>query len=488
MTTHFINDTWLTGSGEEFTSLNPATGETIWRGKAAGAKEVDAAYAAARAAFADWGFRSVEDRIAIVRAFAKKLEEKKASAIETLCRETGKAKWDATNEINATIAKAEVAIKSYHERTGTKEGEFTGVHYALRHKPHGVVAVFGPYNFPAHLPNGHITPALIAGNTIVFKPSEYTPLMSEVIVKIWQEAGLPAGVLNLLQGERETGKLVSAHAQLDGLFFTGSSATGTLIHQQFAGSPEKILALEMGGNNPLVIWKVADKKAAAYHAIQSAFMTTGQRCTCSRRIFIEEGREGDAFVEAFVAMSRTIKAGTYDAEPSPYMGPVIGVREAVKIVAAQEKLIAMGAKPLLALKQPDAKLPFLSPGILDATAIRDSMPDGEVFGPLTQIVRVKSLDEATAYANRTRFGLSSAIFTDERAHFDAFLKTVRAGIVNWNRPTTGNTGILPFGGFGISGNQRPSGFYAADYCAWPVASNLNDKLEMPASITPGMSA
>jgi succinylglutamic semialdehyde dehydrogenase len=487
MSTHYIDGKWLSGMGTFFTGINPSTGEVIWRGRVAGPAMVDTAYESARRAYGDWAFRPLEERITIVREFAKKLEAKKEHLIVTLCKDTGKMPWDARNEITAMIGKIELSITAYHERTGVKAGEAAGAKYSLRHKPHGVVAVFGPYNFPAHLPNGHIVPALIAGNTVIFKPSEHTPLMSEEVVKCWEAAGIPPGVLNLVQGERETGKLVAGHRDLDGLFFTGSSATGKILHQQFSDYPQKILALELGGNNPLVIGNITDISAAAYHAIQSAFMTTGQRCTCARRMMVPLNKTGDAFIEAFVEMTKRVRIGKYDDIPEPYMGPIIASREADKLVDAYQMLKGMGAKPLHDLVRLDMANPFVSPGIIDVTAFKDEVPDQEYFGPLTQIIRVKDFHEAIHYANNTQFGLSSALFSDDVAEYDTFIKHVRAGVVNWNRPTTGNTGLLPFGGAGISGNHRASGYYAADYCAFPVASNFTEALTVPAQVTPGIA-
>ena len=195
------------------------------------------------------------------------------------------------------IGKVGLSKKSYNERTGETENPMPVGKAFIRHKPHGVVAVFGPYNFPGHLPNGHIVPALIAGNTIVFKPSDLTPKVAEVYVKVWESIGLPKGVLNLVQGQVETGKSLAAHPQIDGLFFTGSSRTGKILHEQFAGHPGKILALEMGGNNPLIVHGVSDIDATVHDIVQSAFITTGQRCTCARRLFIENSPQGDAIIQ-----------------------------------------------------------------------------------------------------------------------------------------------------------------------------------------------
>ena len=479
----YINGKWETGNGAEFTSENPATGQIIWRGASADVTDVANAMKAARAAFMRWGFTSAEERVVVLKAFQAVVEARKMELSKALAQETGKVLWDATSEITAMIGKLGFSLAAYNERTGVKTGEGQGFKTALRHKPHGVVAVFGPYNFPAHLPNGHIVPALIAGNTVVFKPSELTPLVAEKVMECWHEAGLPAGVINLVQGERDTGKAVAAHPELDGLFFTGSSTTGEILHKQFAGTPHKILALELGGNNPLVVHEVADVKAAAYWTIQSAYVTSGQRCTCARRLIVPEGNE--AYIDALVAMVKTIEVGNCTDTPEPFMGPLISNREADRLVAAQADLVKAGGRPLVEMKRLSAERPFVSPALIDVTGVKQRQ-DTEWFGPLLQLIRVKDISEAIREANATQYGLSSGIFSDNRKHYEQFLTQVRAGIVNWNRPLTGSSGNLPFGGVGMSGNHRPAAYYAADYCAYPVASNEAEKLVIPAQTSPGI--
>jgi succinylglutamic semialdehyde dehydrogenase len=384
------------------------------------------------------------------------------------------------------IGKLAFSLKGYDERTGEKFGEGQGFRTALRHKPHGVVAVYGPYNFPAHLPNGHIIPALLAGNCVIFKPSELTPLIAEKTMECWHDAGLPPGVINLIQGERETGSMLASHAGLDGLFFTGSSETGKILSRQFAETPGKVLALELGGNNPLVVHEISDIKAAVYWTIQSAYQTSGQRCTCARRLIVPVSKNNDEYIKALVMAIKSIKVGAYGETPEPYMGPLIANREAEKLLAAQADFIKSGAKTLVEMKRLREGLPFVSPALIDVTTIKNK-PDKEWFGPLLQLTRVHDMDEAIIEANNTQYGLSSGIFTDNREHYEHFLAQVRAGVVNWNRPLTGSSGNLPFGGLGLSGNNRPAAYYAADYCAYPVASNEAEKLVIPAQLPPGLT-
>ncbi|WMC11239.1 succinylglutamate-semialdehyde dehydrogenase [Oceanimonas pelagia] len=482
----YINGQWLAGAGEMFESLDPAKNEVIWQGAAADATQVDAAVAAARAASADWAFRPLEERLAVVRTFAGLLERHKPQLAKLIARETGKPEWEAQTEVGAMVGKAGISEKAYFERTGTVENPMPGARAFVRHKPHGVVAVFGPYNFPGHLPNGHIVPALIAGNTVVFKPSELTPLVAQETVRLWAEAGLPAGVLNLVQGEVSTGKALAAHEDIDGLFFTGSSNTGKLLHQQYAGQPGKILALEMGGNNPLVVTDVSDEDAAVHAIVQSAFITSGQRCTCARRLLVPQGEAGDRLLARLVAVTRAIRVGQYDADPQPFMGSMISERAARGMVAAQAHLLAFGGTSLLMLKHLQAGTGLVSPGIVDVTGVA-RLPDEEYFGPLLQVIRYQDLPEALTIANRTRYGLSAGLLSDSEADWDYFYRHIRAGIVNRNRPITGASSAAPFGGVGESGNHRASAWYAADYCAYPVASVEGEDLVMPETLSPGLS-
>ncbi len=481
----FIDGRWRCGNGTAFDSLSPHDGTCLWRGNGADAADVDAAFAAARRAAEAWADRPVAEREALVRAFAEALRARSDALAEAIAREVGKPLWEARTEVAAMIGKIEISIRAYHERSGIQEHATDFGQHALRHKPHGVVAVFGPYNFPGHLPNGHIVPAVLAGNAVLFKPSEQTPWVAELTVECWQQAGLPDGVINLLQGERATGEAIAAHPQLDGLFFTGSSRTGALLHRQFAADTGRILALEMGGNNPLIVTEVADLDGAVVDTIQSAFITTGQRCTCARRLFVPESKWGERFIARLGTVSAGLRIGCWDADPAPYMGPLIGARAADQLLAGQDQLQRLGGRQILPMRRLDAGPAFVTPGLIDVTGA-DAPPDEELFGPLLQVYRYSAFDDAIAGANRTRYGLSAGLLSDDRAQYDHFWRRIRAGIVNWNRPTTGASGAFPFGGVGASGNHRASAYYAADYCAFPVASAESAQVRRPASLPPGL--
>ena len=447
--------------------------------------QVSEAVKAARQAFPAGAKRSCEERLSVLEAFAASLKNHADELARCIGEETGKPLWESATEVTSMINKVAISVQSYRERTGEKSGPLGDATAVLRHKPHGVVAVFGPYNFPGHLPNGHIVPALLAGNSVVFKPSELTPKVAELTVKCWIEAGLPAGVLNLLQGARKTGVALAAHAGIDGLFFTGSSRTGNSLHQQFAGRPDKILALEMGGNNPLVVDQVADLDAAVYTIIQSAFISAGQRCTCARRLLVPQGAWGDRLLERLVEVSKLIEVGAFDQQPAPFMGSVISLSAARDLLAAQTLLIDSGAQVLLRMTQPSTTAALLTPGIIDVTGVSERS-DEELFGPLLQVFRYSDFDAAIAEANNTAFGLAAGLLSDSEARYQQFWLESRAGIVNWNKQLTGAASSAPFGGVGASGNHRASAYYAADYCAYPVASLETPTLALPAALTPGV--
>ncbi|XLX42012.1 succinylglutamate-semialdehyde dehydrogenase [Ectopseudomonas mendocina] len=486
MSTHYIAGQWLAGRSEPLQSLDPVSQAVVWQGRGADAAQVDAAVTAARQAFSAWAAQSLDSRIAVLERFAVYLKDRAQQLAQAIGEETGKPLWEAATEVNSMVGKVAISIQSYRERTGEKSGPLGDATAVLRHKPHGVVAVFGPYNFPGHLPNGHIVPALLAGNCVLFKPSELTPKVAELTVQCWIEAGLPEGVLSLLQGGRETGVALAGHSGIDGLFFTGSSRTGNLLHAQFAGRPEKILALEMGGNNPLIVDQVADVDAAVYTIVQSAFISAGQRCTCARRLLVPQGQWGDALLARLVQVAGQIRVGRFDEQPAPFMGSVISLQAAAQLMQAQADLLAKGATALLAMTQPQASSALLTPGILDVSAVAER-PDEEFFGPLLQVIRYDSFESAIAEANATVYGLAAGLLSDSRARFEQFWLHSRAGIVNWNKQLTGAASTAPFGGIGASGNHRASAYYAADYCAYPVAGLESESLTLPATLTPGVT-
>jgi succinylglutamic semialdehyde dehydrogenase len=462
---HFIGGQWIRGQGPVFSSTNPATGEQVFQSRNADSSEVSAAFQKAKGAFQKWAENPAEERFQVARKFAGIVDRRRQEFVTAISGETGKPLWESNQELDTVVKKVDLSISAYAQRTGYHEQSMGQARSVLSHSPHGIVAILGPFNFPAHLPNGHIVPALIAGNCAVFKPSELAPLTGTLMADCWREAGLPAGCLNLLQGDRSTAEFILDRPELAGVFFTGSATTGVAIHQRFATRPEVILALEMGGNNPMVVLETKDAVAAARVVAVSAFISAGQRCTCTRRLIVI----GNEILPELIGITESIEVGAPNDLPEPFLGPVITSAAANKILNAQKKLVANGAKILVECRTAKKGIPFLKPGILDITGL-DNLADEEVFGPLIQVTRVSDFDAAITEANRTRFGLAAGLIGGTEKDFAVFRRRVRAGIINWNRPTTGASSAAPFGGVGLSGNHRPSAFYAADYCAYPVAT------------------
>jgi len=441
-------------------SINPITGKTVWEGAAASADDVTAAVATARAAFHDYALTPLNDRVAMMERWGEAIISRKEEIARAISDEIGKPMWEARTEAGAMAAKVAHSIRAQAERAGSNETDAM----ALHHRPHGVMAVFGPFNFPGHLPNGHIIPALLAGNTVVFKPSELAPSLGDIFAELGAAAGLPDGVLNIVQGGRETGAAL-LDADIDGLLFTGSANTGTFFHKHFAGRPNVILALEMGGNNPLIIHDAADVDAAADIAVVSAFITAGQRCSCARRLILPTGDFGDAMLDRIKARIADMAIGAPDEDV--FIGSVVSEDAAKAAVQFEADLAAKGGTSLVALDRNGA---YLRPGLMDVTGV--DAPDAEIFAPFLQVIRVDGIDAQIAAANDTRFGLAAGLVSDDAALWDYVRPRLRAGIVNWNKPTTGAASSMPFGGPGLSGNFRPGAYYAADYCAWPQASQI----------------
>lgn len=468
----YINGQWLDGTDDWFEKTNPATGETSWNGQASSEAQVTDAVAAARKAQSDWAGRPQHDRTNILEAYADAVAKRSDRIAAAISADMGKTAWEAKAEAGAMSAKVGISIKAQVERAGSALSEAAYGSMHLTHRPHGVMAVFGAFNFPGHLPNGHIVPALLAGNTCVFKPSELAPSVAHVMADAFEEAGLPDGVLNIVQGGRDTGAAL-LDGDINGLLFTGSAQTGLFFHKHFAGRPEVILALEMGGNNPLIMWDPADIEAAADVAAQSAFLTTGQRCSCARRVILPKGKWGDEVVDAIVARAKGLRIGD-SSEADAFMGPLVSEQAAQNATDFQMMLSKKGGKSLRRLKRLERRGGFVSAGVIDVTNATD-VPDEELFGPLMQIIRVDSFDEAILRANDSRYGLSGGLVSDDDALWLRAHSEMKAGILNRNRPTAGASGAMPFGGPGLSGNFRPGAYYAADYCAWPQASQVSDE-------------
>jgi succinylglutamic semialdehyde dehydrogenase len=387
--------------------------------------------------------------------------------------------------VDAMANKIPISIEAYQDRCREVKKALPDATGYTRFHPHGVLAVLGPFNMPGHLPNGHIVPAVLAGNTVVLKPSELTPRSGEIFVRSFGAAGFPDGVFNLVKGGKGTGAELAEHPDVNGVLFTGSTGGGIALRRALAHQPGKILALEMGGNNPLIVHEAGDIAAAVYLIIQSAYVTAGQRCSCARRLILVRGEESERLVQRLVEAIEKIRVGLPGDEPEPFMGPVISEDAARKILLHQQHLVSIGGKTLVETKLLPRHPGLLTPGLIDVSEV-ENWPDMEIFGPFLRVIFVDDFGAAIEEANRTAYGLSCGLISENAGLYEQFLRGIRGGVIAWNRPMTGASSHLPFGGIGNSGNHRPGGYFAADYAAYPVAAVESATARLPEKLPPGL--
>jgi succinylglutamic semialdehyde dehydrogenase len=448
------------------TSIEPATGVRLWQGEES---DVEVEVARVAAAWPQWAAQAFTYRIEAIRRFANLVRGREAELADLIARETGKPVWDAKGEVVALLEAIEQSVSAYSNRTGQKRLDGSlGARQVLRHKPHGVMAVITPHCTPAYLPLSHIVPALIAGNGVLFKPSERVPATGLFLTALLHEAGVPQNVLRCVIGAGGAGQALVDHVGVAAILFTGSAHVGLAINRTLASRPDRIAALYMGGNNPMILWDTPDMQTAAALIIQSSFLSAGQICTAGRRLIVKDGM-ADALIEALRETTGRLVIDEPHADPLPYMGPMIDMEMADGLTESFLYLMSNGGRPITHMRRPREGLPFVTPGIIDVTAMEKRI-DIELFGPILQIVRVPDFEAAIKEANATRYGLSAALFGGSEEQYDRFWASSRAGLVHWNRPMTAALSGLPSGGVGLSGNQRAGGAYAADHCAYPVAS------------------
>jgi len=394
----------------------------------------------------------------------------------------GKAIWDARGEARLLAAKVDVTLNEGLRAIETTEAA-AGARATFH--PRGVLAVLGPFNFPAHLPNGHIVPALLTGNSVVFKPSELSPAVGDWMTQLWKQAGLPAGVLETVQGATETGRALATHPDVDGVLFTGSYAAGRAITEATLDQPGKILALEMGGKNAILVLEDADLELAVAETALSICATTGQRCSCASRLFVHRSRI-DEFAERLTALLRGVAIGD-PLDETVFMGPLICQAARDKLLHYRELFEQTSGERLLAV-EPERPSPFVGPGLVrfDSALQRHPYQRDEIFGPEAALYPVEDLEQGIAAVNDSDYGLVASVFTQQRTVYEHCIGRIQTGLLNWNKGTIGASGRLPFGGLKRSGNDRPAGISAAIYCTTPQAHLESDAGFDPETLPPGM--
>ena len=474
----------------EFTDASPADLKDVIMRLQARHDHVQMATHAARSAFRGWATLPQERRTGYLRKLKEVYVAHEAEIAETIARETGKPLWEAKTEAKSMINKIDITLDHslklvQDERVANALPSVDGY---VRHRPRGVMAVLGPFNFPGHLPNGHIVPALATGNTVVFKPSEMTPAIGQLMAQMFDKAEFPKGVFNVVQGLAETGKRLVSDDQVDGVLFTGSYETGLKIKQNTLEHHWKLLALEMGGKNASIVWSDADLNKAVYETTIGSFVSAGQRCSCTSRVILHRSI-ADRFVEKFYETAKKLTIGYWN--DNPFMGPLINSEAVEKYLRYQEIAQREGAERLMRGKALDVGRDgyYVTPSICMVKEFREDSvyQKSEIFGPNVAIYVVDDFEEALKINDSTGFGLAMSVFSKNRAHYDEAVARARVGIVNWNRTTNGASSRLPFGGIGKSGNDRPTAHFAVHYCTIPVASLEDETPYDGASQLPGVN-
>lgn len=481
-------------SSGEWKSKSPADHDFSYGTVKYSYSHVDEVVSVAKEAFKKWKKVSLDERKTFLKKYQEVVKKRGDELAQVISLEMGKPLWESKTEISAMLGKVDITINESMKLV--EETQFNeimpGTLGRCDYRPLGVVAVVGPFNFPGHLPNGHIVPALLTGNTVIFKPSEKTPMTGQIMAECIHDAGFPEGVFNLIQGEKEVSRRLCVHEGISGILFTGSYEVGTRLKQDTLQQHWKMLALEMGGKNASIVWEDADIDVAIRENLIGSYITTGQRCSCTSRIFVHD-KLYSQFVERFHQRAKSFDIG-YPMD-DVFMGPLIdrtSVDRYLKFIsiAQREKFeILMRGKEL----ELEKKGNYVTPTICllpDPTAEKVSKSvflQTEIFASSVAITRVKSMDEAIAYANDSQYGLVASVFTPNEKTFHSFSEELETGLINWNRATPGASSKLPFGGLKKSGNHRPTALLATQYCTYPVASLETPKPDSAAPSNPGLN-
>ena len=447
--------------------------------------QVDRAVEAARAAVRKQ--RAPSESVALVRRIGAVLKAREEELARAIALDVGKPLWEARTEAQACAAKAAITaddgmkLVAPFPAPGQAGAE-------CRFRPLGVLAVLGPFNFPVHLPNGHVLPALACGNAVVFKPSEVAPHAAEVYARCLEEAGVPAGLFNLVQGGPGVGAKLAAHEGVDGVLFTGSWSVGQAIARATV-SQSKLLALEMGGKNAALVLEDADEDKALYDVLFSAFVSAGQRCTAaSRAILVGPPARADAFAKRIAALASRLVVG-HPLDEGVFMGPLASEGALRKFEQGQPQ--GADVETVLAARRLSPRGlagAYTSPSVHRVHRRAGSAYEQEeLFGPDLAVHAAASVEEAIAVANATPYGLAAGVHTKSREAFERCLRDLECGVVNWNAPTVGASGRLPFGGLKRSGNHRPAALWSTLYCSAPVAILSGETALDRRKLAPGVS-
>ena len=465
----FINGSWIDSiSGRTTENINPAnTDDVIGTIELASREEAKAAVEAAYNAFRDWKRTPAPARGKIVGRAARLMEERKEDLAQAITREEGKTISEARGETQRAINVVEFCAGESRRLTGETIPSELPHNFAYTIKePHGVVACITPWNFPVAIPAWKLAPALVAGNTVVFKPATLTPGTAVMLTEIFVDAGIPKGVFNMILGSgREAGDEIVSHPAVRALSFTGSTETGLKLYEQVAPRGVKVQA-EMGGKNPVVVLEDCDMALAVESTAQGAFGSTGQRCTATSRAVVID-KVADEFVQKIVERAKSFKLGPGD-DPNNHIGPSVDEGQFNTVL----KYIDIGREDGATLMCGGRRASgngldrgyFVEPTVFDHVTSDMRIAREEIFGPVLSVLRVKDFDEAMRVANDSEYGLSSSVFSNDANMIYRFVDEIESGMTHINSPTTGGEAHIPFGGTKNTGlGAREQGSTALDF-------------------------
>lgn len=471
--------------GETWTVRCPADRAIVVGRHTSSVDHVGRACEAARRALAEWSACPVAAREPLLGALREALVDCREPLARRIALESGKPLWEARGEVDAMAAKIALTLELGTRALGHEA--FETAEETIDALPLGVVGVIGPFNFPGHLPLGQIAPALLFGNTVVFKPSEKTPGVGQLLAELVHRAGFPPGVFNLVQGGVEVGRRLAAYEELDALYFTGSVRAGRELARAMADRPDCLLALELGGKNAALVLDDAEIDRAARAVAHGAFVTAGQRCSATSRLVVHRAIV-DPFLERLSALARGIRVGFVEDEV--FMSALVDEAARARFLDAGAAAERAGFETLVgghALDVEGHEGAYVAPTIRIAPSkdvFVDGYTDTELFAPDLAVYVVDSDDEAVAIVNASRFGLVAAVHSASAERRAAIVRRLRVGVVHENGSTAGASSRLPFGGLGLSGNHRPAGAFMARHTIFPRARL--DATNRPIPAMPGM--
>ncbi len=474
----YINGRWImpAKSDETINKKCPADlSVTLWDAKVS-YDHIEPVIAAAVSGYETWRKTSLEDRIKCLKKYQEIVRTKKNQIAEALALEVGKPYWEALTEAAALDSKVTVTITDSLERIRQKtiKDVMPKIDGHVVYKPLGPTFVIGPFNFPCHLANGQILSALLAGNSVVFKPSEKTIYSAQLMVDCLHEAGFPPGVVNFINGTAVTASRITGDKRMKGIFFTGSRQVGMRILENTWKDLDKLVALELGGKNSTIIHHDTNFSHTLPELLRAAFLTTGQRCTSTSMILVHRKIE-QQFIEEFRKVTERIRVGhpTF-SKPEAFMGPLID--------EAAEKLyfdfcahgVKEGAEEIVKPRKLDVGFQghYVSPSIhyMKKPDLTGKFIQEEIFGPNCFFIPYDDIEEAIKIANSTPYGLAASVFTRDQSVYEMCVRDIESGLINLNRSTVGATARLPFGGVKNSGNHRPAAVSMVDHCVHAIAS------------------